>query len=115
MLAYSITDSTPPCLMLSLICMVLVFPYCVLIVDVRFCLTRIVIATNFVGHLQYTFTIYKYVMQLNGHTSLNNDKTIGNTTNISFTYFIQMNFWTIRYLLSLLICLNFSISLRIFP
>ena len=27
-LAYSITDSTPPCLMLSLIFMVLVFPYC---------------------------------------------------------------------------------------
>ena len=37
-LAYSITDSTPPCLMLSLICMVLVFPYCVLIVAVRFSL-----------------------------------------------------------------------------
>ena len=35
-LAYSITDSTPPCLMMSLICMVLVFPYCVLIVAVRF-------------------------------------------------------------------------------
>ena len=37
-LAYSITDSTPPCLMLSLIFMVLVFPYCVLIVAVRFSL-----------------------------------------------------------------------------
>ena len=37
-LPYSITDSTPPCLMLSLIFMVLVFPYCVLIVAVRFSL-----------------------------------------------------------------------------
>ena len=34
--AYSMTDRTPPCLMLSLILMVLVGPYCVLMVAVRF-------------------------------------------------------------------------------
>ena len=34
--AYSMTDRTPPCLMLSLILIVLVGPYCVLMVAVRF-------------------------------------------------------------------------------
>ena len=46
-LAYSITDSTPPCLMLSLIFMVLVFPYCVLIVAVRFSLIFVSIFQSF--------------------------------------------------------------------